>query len=91
MILYILMCLLAASVSGYLCGRELGLNGRTLLLGFVLPVATALIAGAVLSIHPGSAFAMCIASLAVTVVVADISGRYHTARRPVLARAGKRR
>ncbi|MBK7747790.1 MAG: hypothetical protein IPP57_08540 [Candidatus Obscuribacter sp.] len=91
MFVYILVCLLSASLAGYLCGRELGLNGRTLVLGFVLPVATALIAGAALSIHPGSAFAMCIASLAVTVVVSDISGRYHTARRPVLARAGKRR
>lgn len=91
MFVYILVCLLSASLAGYLCGRELGLNGRTLVLGFVLPVATALIAGAALSIHPGSAFAMCIASLAVTVVIADISGRYHTARRPVLARAGKRR
>lgn len=91
MFVYILICLLAAGFAGYLCGRELGLNGRTLVLGFVLPLATVLIAGAALSINQGSAFAMCIASLAVTVVVSDICGRYHSARRPALARAAKRR
>lgn len=91
MFVYILICLVSATLAGYLCGRELGLNGRTLVLCFVLPVATALIAGFVLSINQGSAFAMCIASLAVAVVISDFSGRYHTARRPALARAGKRR